>query len=111
MKKATIETMIAYLNGADVDTAELMETLQSELNHINEKANANRTLYDIAHDVVMNALSTNPITCADLYEKIKDELPEGFSRSKVQYGLLNMWSAEVIKHDNGKAANTYSLTA
>lgn len=110
MKKATIETMIAYLNGADVDTTELMETLQSELNHINEKANANRTLYDMAHDVVISALSTTPITCADLYEKIKDKLPETFNRSKVQYGLLHMWP-EVIKHDNGKAANTYSLAA
>ena len=110
MKKATIETMIAYLNGADVDTTELMKALQSELNHINEKANANRTLYDMAHDVVISALSTTPITCADLYEKIKDELPETFNRSKVQYGLLHMWP-EVIKHDNGKAANTYSLAA
>lgn len=112
MKKSTIETMISYLNGNPVDTAELKSLLEAELNKLSEKANQNAALYATARDIVLGAMSSTPMTCADIYEKVKDELPDGFSRSKVQYGLLNMWSDSVIKHEMPKgAANEYSLAA
>ena len=112
MKKTTIETMISYLNGNAIDIDALRNDLTAELTKLNEKAAKNADLYAVAGDVVLAAMTDEPLTCAEIYEKVKDELPEGFSRSKVQYGLLNMWADRIVKHIMPKgAANTYSLAA
>ena len=36
-----------------------------------------------------------------------DELPEGMTKSQVQYALINYWAGEVVKIENAKAANQY----
>lgn len=109
MKKSTIETMISYLNGADVDTAELRNILQAELDKMTEKARENANAYDNVRDLVLSVMSTTPMTVAEIYDKISTDLPEGFSRNKVSYGLLHQWADKVEKHENGKNPNTYSL--
>lgn len=82
--------------------------LAAELSKNEAKAQANRDLYATAHDVVMSHLGSEPVTVGDLFTACEDELPEGFSKSKIQYALLNYWKDEVVKHDNGKKAFTYS---
>ena len=109
MRKNTIETMISYLNGETVDTAALRDELTNELERLNAKANANRTAYALAHDVVIGVMSEQPMTAKAIYEAAKDNLPEGFSPSKVQYALLNYWADEVVKIENAKSANEYRL--
>jgi hypothetical protein len=109
MKKNTIETMISYLNGETVDTAALRDELANELKRLNAKADANRAAYDLAHAVVLSVMSETPMTAKAIYEAAKDELPEGFSPSKVQYALLNYWAKEVVKIENAKGANEYRL--
>lgn len=112
MKKTTIETMISYLNGNNVDVDELRDELTNELTKANEKANRNAALYATAKEAVLAHMSTTPMTCADIYDAAVGDLPAGFSKSKVQYGLLNMWAADVVKHVMPKgAANMYSLPA
>ena len=108
MTKNTLKSLVAYLNGQTIDNLdEIKASLEAELAKGEEKAQANRALYAEAHDVVMAHLSANPMTVAELYEACKDELPEGFSKSKVQYALLNYWASEVVKANDGKV-NTYA---
>ena len=109
MKKNTIETMISYLNGETVDTTALRDELTNELERLNAKANANRTAYALAHDLVIGVMSETPMTAKAIYEAAKDELPDGFSASKVQYALLNYWANEVVKIEQPKSANEYRL--
>ena len=107
MKKATMTAIANYIKNVPELATEYAE-LAAELNKNEAKAQANRELYATAHDVVMAHLDATPVTVADLYASCEDELPDGFSKSKVQYALSNYWADEVVKHDNGKKAYTYS---
>ena len=90
MKKSTLSTLVSYLNGETITNLdEIRAELEKELNKGAEKAAANRALYDAAKEVVLANLSETPVTVSELYEQISDELPDGFSRSKLQYGMLH----------------------
>jgi len=107
MKKNTMTTIAAYIKNVPELANEYAE-LQAELDKNAAKAQANRDLYATAHDVVMAHLGSTPVTVTDLFAACESELPEGFSKSKIQYALLNYWSDEVVKHENGKKAFTYT---
>lgn len=107
MKKATMTAIANYIQNVPELATEYAE-LAAELNKNEAKAQANRELYATAHDVVMAHLNATPVTVAELYASCEDELPDNFSKSKVQYALSNYWADEVVKHDNGKKAFTYS---
>ena len=103
-----MKSLVSYLNGETVTNIdEIKAELEAELAKGEAKAQANRDLYASAHDVVMNAITAEPQTVSEIYEACKDELPEGFSKSKVQYAILNYWTAEVVKVENPKGANQY----
>lgn len=110
MKKSTMIALVSYLNGATVDNLdEIKAELEAELNRNAEKAAANRELYEAAKSVIFEGfrVAGTPITIAELYEEIKDELPDGFSKSKVQYAVTRLWAGEVTKVE-GKT-NSYTL--
>lgn len=110
MKKSSLQSLVSFLNGEIVDNiAEIKAEIEAELAKGAEKAQANRDLYASAHDVVMNGLrmATEPVTIGELYDEIADELPEGFSKGKVQYAITRLWANEVVKTE-GKV-NTYSV--
>ena len=110
MKKVTLQSLISYLNGETVTNLdEIKAEIEAELNKGEVKAQANRDLYASAHDVVMNCLrmASNPVTIGELYESVADELPEGFSKGKVQYAITRLWADEIVKTE-GKV-NTYSV--
>lgn len=112
MTKNTLNALVNYLNGATVDNLdEIKAELEKELARGEEKAQANRELYAQAHDIVMDGLSrfNTPITVSDLYGEIENELPDGFSKGKVQYALTHYWESEVVKTE-GKP-NAYALKA
>jgi hypothetical protein len=112
MKKSTMQSLVSYLDGEVVTNLdEIRAELVAELTKGEAKAQANRDLYAQAHDVVMSGLAqaTVPVTIGELYESIKDELPEGFSKGKVQYAITRLWADEVEKTE-GKV-NTYALKA
>ena len=85
--------------------------LVAELNRGAEKAQKNRDLYDSVKPIVFDGLSmaSAPVTIAELFDEIKDRLPDGFGKSKVQYAVTRLWIDELVKHE-GKI-NTYSLRA
>ena len=112
MKKSTMQSLVSYLDGEVVTNLdEIRAELVAELTKGEAKAQANRDLYAQAHDVVMSGLAqaTAPVTIGELYESIKGELPEGFSKGKVQYAITRLWADEVEKTE-GKV-NTYALKA
>ena len=110
MKKATMNTILSLIATIDTPEAEAVRAeLNAELTKGAEKAEANRKVYEEAKDIVLNALSETPVTVAELYEEVQDELPEGFTKAKVQYALTHYWESEVVKTE-GKV-NTYSRKA
>ena len=111
MKNSTLNTIANYLNSLTnlpEEVAVARDEVNAERNKNIEKAQANREAYAAAHDTVMNVLSDKPMTVQEIFDACADELPEGFSKSKIQYGLLNYWKDEVQKHENAKSANQYT---
>ena len=117
MKKNTMIAIASYLSenvqyANDVEK-EFLESALAELNaDINrgaEQKAVKAAEYAAVHDVVIGALSETPVTIAELYDAVRADLPDGFSKGKVQYALTRLWSDEVVKTE-GKV-NTYSLKA
>ena len=104
MKKNTIETLVAYLNGETVTNLDEIKTeLEAELEKGKAKADANRAVYAEIHDGVIEALknTTEPVTAQELADET------GFAKGKIVYGLRNYWADEVEKIE-GKV-NSYTL--
>ena len=100
---------LASLTNRTAEQEDALQAIEAELAKNAEKANANRELYAQAKGVVLSHMGSEPMTVADIFAVCEDELPEGFSKSKVQYGLLNLWSDSVVKIVNAKGANQYTL--
>lgn len=108
MKKSIFDMVVALVNGREVAD---METLRNEINaeaaYYEEKRSANRNLYDAAANVV-NAYfdkDSSPVTCAALYNAVKDSLPQDFSKSKLAYLLRT--SDEYVA-DRSESPSKYS---
>lgn len=105
MKKNTLSVILSLI--ATIDTPEADEVraeLTAELNKGKVKADANRAIYAVIHDQVMDALASaqHPVTA----QEIADEI--GVARGKIVYGLKNYWADEVVVDSTGKT-NTYRL--
>ena len=99
MKKNTMKSLVAFLNGETVTNIdEIKAELVAELEKGEAKAQANRELYASAHDIVMKYIGSEPQTVAQIYDACAGELPENFSKSKVQYAMRELWQNEVIKN-------------
>ena len=106
MKKASLSTIYsALLDSGYESTDPIMEELYNEIHKGDEVKAKNAKAYEDIHDVIVGALSAVPVTCAELFESIKDELPEGATKGKVQYALTHLWQDEIVKIE-GKP-NTY----
>lgn len=104
MKKSSLVSLVAYLNGETVTNIdEIKAEIEAELAKGKAKADANRAVYADMHDAVMDVLAsaTAPVTA----QEIADET--GLSRSKIVYGLTNYWSTEIIADKSGKST-TYT---
>jgi len=110
MKKNTMIALVNYLNGQNVTNLdEIKAELEAELNRNAVRAAKNRELYEEAREVVLRTLrqTSAPVTVAELMDACEDELPEGFTRGKVQYGLNNYWTDAVVRVENPSGANMY----
>ena len=106
MKKATLSTIYsALLDSGYESTDPIMEEISKELNRGEAEKAKNAELYEQAKPIVLGALSDTPATCAEIFEQIKTELPEGMGKGKVQYALTHLWQDEIVKIE-GKP-NTY----
>ena len=98
MKKATMNAIVSYINdNAVTELFPIRDELVAELTKGEAKAQANRDMYAEAKDIVLGALSDTPVTITELYDEIANDLPEGFSKGKVQYAVTRLWSDEITK--------------
>ena len=108
MKKATMNSILTLI--ATIDTPEA-EAVRAELNAELSKGEAvkaeNAKLYDAAKVVVMDELSkaTEAVTIGELFEAVEANLPEGFTKGKLQYAVTRLWTSEITRIE-GKV-NTY----
>ena len=98
MKKATLEAIRDALVNYGMDTeTNMMKELDAELNKGAEEKAARNAAYESIHELIVDNLSDQPVTCSDLYAEIEGDLPEGITRGKVQYALNNLWQDEIEK--------------
>ena len=59
------------------------------------------------HSLIVDNLTSSPVTCTELYNDIVGDLPSDMTKGKVQYALNNLWQDEIVKIP-GKP-NTYRI--
>ena len=110
MTKNTMNTILSLIATIDTPEAnEVREALTAELSKGAERKAQTAELYESVKPIVFGALSETPATISEIFEEIEGELPEGFSKSKLQYAITRLWKDEVTKVE-GKV-NTYSRKA
>lgn len=98
MKKATLSTIYsALLDSGYESTDPIMQELDAELHRGDARKEANAKAYDALHGVIMDNLSNDLCTAAELWDAIKDDVPEGTTKNKVQYALTHLWQDEIVK--------------
>ena len=108
MKKATMNTNVNYNNDNAIEALyEVRDELVAELNKGAEEKARNAELYDTAKAVVMGELGTTDkaVTIGELFDAVEAELPEGFTKGKLQYAVTRLWKDEIVRIE-GKV-NTY----
>ena len=104
MKKATLSAIYSALKGIDFD-ADMLAEVEKELTKGEAEKAKNAEAYESIHELVVSTLSAVPVTIAELWDAIKDEVPEGITKGKVQYAVTHLWESEIVKIE-GKP-NTY----
>ena len=108
MKKATMNTILTLIATIDTPEAEqVRQELNAELNKGAEQKAENAKLYDTAKAVVMDELgkTAEAVTLGELYDAVSDNLPEGFTKGKLQYAVTRLWTDAIVRIE-GKV-NTY----
>lgn len=110
MKKNTITALYNYFVNDDdtIDVTAVVEDIRAEYERTVAKSQAKSDTYDAAKPIVFGVMDT-PMTVKEIFAKCENDLPDGFTSHKIQYALLNYWSDEVVKIDNGKGPFTYMV--
>lgn len=106
MKKATLSAIYTALKDTQFDPDMLAE-IETELSRGEAEKARNAELYAQAKPFVLGVLSDTPVTISEIYDEIANDLPEGFTKGKVQYAITRLWVDEVTKVE-GKV-NGYTL--
>ena len=105
MKKSTLSAIVNYLSD-NLSYADEQEKpfLQSTIDEINAELNkgaeakaARNAVYESIHSLIVDNLTGTPVTCADLWDEISGDAPDGITRHNVQYALNNLWPEEIVK--------------
>ena len=105
MKKLSLVAIKNALVGYGYADEGILNELEKEISKGAEAKAKNAEAYEAIHDIVIGGLGVEPATCAELYEPIKDELPVGITKGKVQYALTHLWQDEIVKVEGNP--NTY----
>ena len=105
MKKLSLVAIKNALVGYGYADEEILAELTKEITKGDAQKAKNAEAYDSIHDIVVGALSAVPVTVAELWDSIENEVPEGITKGKVQYALTHLWQDEIVKIE-GKP-NTY----
>ena len=96
MKKNSLSVIYTALKEIDFDE-EILSELEKEINRGADAKAKNAEAYESIHDLVIGSLSYTPVTCADIFDNIESDLPEGMTKGKVQYALTHLWQDEIVK--------------
>ena len=108
MTKNTMNTILSLIANIDTPEAnEVRETLTAELNKGAERKAQTAELYEAVKPIVFGVLTDTPATIAEIFDEIESELPDGFTKSKLQYAITRLWKDEIAKVE-GKV-NGYAL--
>ena len=108
MTKNTMNTILSLIANIDTPEAnEVRETLTAELNKGAERKAQTAELYEAVKPIVFGVLTDTPATIAEIFDEIESELPDGFTKSKLQYAITRLWKDEITKVE-GKV-NGYAL--
>ena len=100
MKKSTMNAIAAVLASVDFENkSAILDELNAEINKGADKRAAKVAEYENVKEIILAPLDEAIMTVSELYEAVKDELPEGFTRGKVQYALTKLYADEVVKHE------------
>ena len=108
MKNTTYATVYAFLTANGFDNAEILAEFEKELNRNAEAKQAKEALYAEAKPIVLGVMDA-PATITEIFEAVKDELPDGFTKGNLQYAITHLWKDEIEKIE-GKV-NTYCRKA
>ena len=97
MKKSTLSTIRTALTDLGYENAEVLAELDAELNKGAEAKAARNAVYESIHSLIVDNLTDTPVTCADLWDEISGDAPDGITRHNVQYALNNLWPEEIVK--------------
>ena len=98
MKKATLEAIRTALTDLGYENKEVLDELDAEMNKGAAEKAARATAYEGIHSLIVDNLSDTPVTCADLFAEIEEEVTsKGMTRHNVQYALNNLWQDEIVK--------------
>ena len=99
MKNSTLTTIYTVLTNSNYDNTEVMQELYNEI-HKGDKAKAEKAMvYEDAKPIVFGVFeqTDQPLTVAEIWESIAEEVPDGFTKSKLSYALTHNWADEVVK--------------
>ena len=108
MKKTTMQTIVNYINDNAIEALfEVRDELTAELNKGAEEKAKNAELYEQAKAVVMDELgmTDKAVTISELFDAVEANLPDGFTKGKLQYAVTRLWKDEIVRIE-GKV-NTY----
>lgn len=108
MKNTTYTTVYNFLTANGFDNAEILAEFEKELHRNDEVKQAKEAMYAQAKPVVLAAMDA-PASVTEIYESVKDELPDGFTKGNLQYAITRLWKDEINKTE-GKV-NTYARKA
>ena len=111
MKKIDKQNLVAYLRGdTSVDITNALQALEEELEKDKKAKSAKAQGYSELWDIIYRHMDEAPKTVNDIYESCKDELPEGITKNKIQYGLNNYWTDVVVRvKENPNVPYSYRL--
>lgn len=110
------QAILSEHDGEQVDQ-ELLEAAWDYFRHAivkaEAKAQANRELYEKAHDVLMDVL-TDPHNKPEVAKTTTELMalgawPEGFTKNKLSYAMRELWNDEVERIENGRSPLTYRI--
>lgn len=97
MKKLSLVAIKNALTAYGFTDEEILSELDKEITKGDVQKAKNAEAYEALHDVIMENLGEAPCTVAELWDAIKDDVPEGTTKGKVQYALTHLWQDEIVK--------------
>ena len=110
MKMSTLTAVVNYLKNVP-EMQEAYQELTAEVEKQVKKVEENKVMYAAAKEVAMKHLTDELMDVNALLEAGKDEWPEDFTKSKLQYALNNYWSDEVERVKEGRNPYKYKKKA